>query len=118
MSWEKLDDPPEWVISAAREERKKLARRELDKPLLGEYRIYYGDTFVYKVKFTRSNNGHHKEYHRQLKSDHFETTSEEGTCPNCQAYVRRMDGDDYLTCHRCGWQYNSLAERIKKTLSL
>lgn len=113
MSWEELEQPPKWVARTAREERNKLANGKLSEPLLGHSRIYHGDTFVYKVEFTHKNHGHHKKYYRQLKSDYFETTSEEGTCPNCQAYVRRMDGDDYLTCHRCGWQYKPLTEQIK-----
>jgi uncharacterized C2H2 Zn-finger protein len=28
-----------------------------------------------------------------------------------------MDGDDYLTCHRCGWQYKPFSERLKNKLS-
>ena len=112
MGWEQLDQPPKWVIDAAGEERGKLADGNLNKPLIGNSRIYHGDTYVYKVEFTNKNHGHHFLYYRQLKSDYFETTTEEGTCPNCQAYIKRYDDDLYLTCHRCGWQYKSWFERL------
>jgi hypothetical protein len=64
-----------------------------------EYTIAHGDTFVYKavsdsIEFV---------VFRKPKSDYHTTTADEGTCPNCQAYVRRLDGDRFLTCHRCGW---------------
>ena len=113
MGWEQLDEPPEWVTEAAADERNKLANGELDEPLLGNSRIFRGDTYVYKVKFSHKNHGHHFCYYKQLKSDYFETTSEKGTCPNCQSYVKRYEDDDYLTCHRCGWQYKPLVERLK-----
>jgi hypothetical protein len=118
MGWDEMDEPPGWVAKAASEDRAKAARGQLKNPLLGNSRIYNGDTYVYKVEFTLGNHGHDKNYYRQLKSDYFDTTSEEGTCPNCQAYVRRMDGDDYLTCHRCGWQYQPLTQRLKNKLPL
>ena len=118
MSWERLEQPPDWVQSAAGEARAKASRGELDEPLLGHNRIYHGDTYVYKVEFLHENHGRRKRYSRQLKSDYFETTTEEGTCPNCQSYIHRMEDDDFLTCHRCGWQYKPLLEQIKQTLSL
>lgn len=80
----------------------------------GEYIEITGDTFVY---WAISNGTGKALVYRQLKSDYYETTSEEGTCPNCQEYVRRMDGDDYLTCHRCGWQYKPLTEQIRNLFS-
>lgn len=113
MSWERIKNPPDWVAKVAAQKRLALARDELDEPLLGTSRIFYGDTYVYKVDFLYKNHGRARKYHRQLKSDYFDTTSEEGTCPNCQAYVRRFDGDEYLTCHRCGWQYKPISERFK-----
>jgi ribosomal protein L37AE/L43A len=75
-----------------------------------KYEIYHGDTFVYKVV-----SGVHGTTHvfRKLKSDYFKTTPQKGTCPNCQSYVKRYDDDEYLTCHRCGWQYNPLEVRLK-----
>jgi ribosomal protein L37AE/L43A len=116
MSWEHLDSPPKWVAKVAAEARGAAARGELDQKLLGTSRVYHGDTYVYKVDFLHENHGRRRRYYRQLKSDYFETTSEEGTCPNCQAYVRRMDGDEYLTCHRCGWQYKPAGASILNTI--
>jgi hypothetical protein len=117
MAWEELENPPKWITDAAREARDKVVKGNGDQSLFGSHRIYHGDTYVYKVEFGLKNHGHDHGYYRQLKSDYFETTSEEGTCPNCQAYVRRMDGDTYLTCHRCGWQYKSLRKRLKAILT-
>lgn len=91
-SWIEL--PDNWSLSGSR----------------GEYTTINGDTFVYLLI---SNGSSAALVYRQLKSDYYETTPEEGTCPNCQAYVKRMDGDNYLTCHRCGWQYKSLRERVR-----
>lgn len=55
-----------------------------------------GDTYAYKIEFTET-------YSRQLNSDYYDTTRNEGTCPNCQSYVRRFEDDRFLTCHRSGW---------------
>lgn len=75
----------------------------------GEYTTFNGDNNVYKLI---SDGGGGAIVYRQLKSKYYETTKEKGTCPNCQSYVKRLDGDEYLTCHRCGWQYKpSIVER-------
>lgn len=87
--WEELDDPPRWVREVF-----KSDGWQLKDP--GEYLITKGDTFVYKIEFVGK-------YYRQLKSDYYDTTRNEGTCPTCQAYVRRLHGDRFLTCRRCGW---------------
>ncbi|AQL42283.1 hypothetical protein BV210_05950 [Halorientalis sp. IM1011] len=76
----------------------------------GEYSKIDGDNCVY---WLISNGSGKALVYRALKSDYYETTTEEGTCPNCQSYVKRQEGDDYLTCHRCGWQYKPLSERAK-----
>lgn len=76
----------------------------------GEYSKINGDNCVY---WLISNGANTALVYRQLKSNYYTTTSEEGTCPNCQSYVKRYESDEYLTCHRCGWQYNPLKERIK-----
>jgi ribosomal protein L37AE/L43A len=83
-SWIEL--PDEWGLSGSR----------------GEYITITGNTYVY---LAISNGSSAALVYRQLKSEYYETTNDEGTCPNCQKYVRRMEGDDILTCHRCGWQY-------------
>ena len=109
MSWEQLadDDVPNWL-------RKKATKtRNGDPHIVGQDEIVHGDTFIYKIKYGFGNHGHDYRYYRQLKSEYFETTNEEGTCPNCQSYIKRYEEDDYLTCHRCGWQYKPLKERIK-----
>ena len=62
--------------------------------------IVHGNTYVYKIKFDNTSRA---STYRKLKSDYHRTTRNEGTCPNCQAYVKRFDGDKFLTCHRCGW---------------
>lgn len=116
MSWKRIEKPPDWLVDAAKEDRAKAAEGAFEEPLIGNSRTYEGDTYVYKVDFTRQNHGHQFRYHRQLKSEYFETTRDEGTCPNCQSYIDRYDGDDYLTCHRCGWQYKPLTERIRNIL--
>ena len=89
MSWKRLDDPPHWV-------RKAHEENEWQLKFKGDYLIVKGDTYIYKITFIDG-------YYRQLKSDYYETSRNEGTCPNCQAYVRRLNGDRFLTCHRCGW---------------
>lgn len=89
MSWERLEDPPHWVREVYENDGWKLKLEE-------DYLIAKGNTWVYKIEF-----GEH--YYRQLKSDFYDTSRNEGTCPNCQAYVRRLNGDRFLTCRRCGW---------------
>lgn len=110
--WEYLagDERPDWVVDAVPESIQAHAGRKY------KYDHYHGDTFVYKA--VSSVHGREVHIFRKLKSDYHETTPQEGTCPNCQAYVKRYDEDDYLTCHRCGWQYKSLSERIKNVLGL
>lgn len=93
--WEYLDDPPDWVVRAAKNQD---LHREAG---FGVYDIFHGNTFVYRAESTVHGIGLH--VYRKLKSDYFETTKDEGTCPNCQAYVKRYDDDQFLTCHRCGW---------------
>ncbi|WP_218055035.1 hypothetical protein, partial [Haloparvum sedimenti] len=73
--------------------------------------VYQGDNYVYLA--VSSVHGRDIHVFSQQKSEYYETTSEEGVCSNCQAYVRRYDEDDYLTCHRCGWQYKPLKERLR-----
>jgi hypothetical protein len=93
--WEYLTDPPGWVVDAAK-------NQGLHKQAgFGVYDTFHGDTYVYKAEATAHNVG--VNVYRKLKFDYFDTTRNEGTCPNCQAYVRRQDGDRFLTCHRCGW---------------
>ncbi len=105
--WEFLSfkERPEWVEDAA---PRSIAE---NIGLKYKYDHYHGDTFVYKVTSTVHGNG--ILVFRKLKSDYHETTSEEGTCPNCQSYVERFEDDDYLTCHRCGWQYKPISDRLK-----
>jgi hypothetical protein len=76
----------------------------------GEYIKITGDTYVY---WAISNGSNVALVYSQLKSDYYETTPSEGTCPNCQKYVKRMEDNDYLTCHRCGWQYKPMSERLR-----
>lgn len=76
----------------------------------GEYSKIDGENWVY---WLISNGAGKALVYRQLKSDYYTTTTDEGTCPNCQSYIKRYEDDDYLTCHRCGWQYKTIKERIK-----
>lgn len=88
--------------------------------IVGQEEVVYGDTFVYKIEYSLGNHGHDYRYYQQLKSEYFETTNKEGTCPNCQEYVRRLENDNVLTCHRCGWEYSrarSWLERVREKLS-
>lgn len=108
--WEYLgeEDAPDWVLDSVPDSIRKNVGTTY------KYDHYHGDTFVYKAVSSVHGNAVH--VFRQLKSDYHETTAEEGTCPNCQAYVKRYEEDDYLTCHRCGWQYKPLKERLKNLL--
>jgi hypothetical protein len=109
--WEHLvgEERPEWVEDSV----PNSIRKHIGKQY--KYDHYHGDTFVYKA--VSSVHGSRVHIFRQLKSDYHETTPEEGTCPNCQSYIKRYADDDYLTCHRCGWQYKPLKERVKNLLS-
>jgi hypothetical protein len=115
MGWKKLspDETPSWIKQKINQMPKG---HTADCPPIE--REFYGDTFVYRIVMNEGDNTGKVGVYRQLKSDYFTTTSKEGTCPNCQAYVRRMDGDECLTCHRCGWQYKPLSARIKNSLPL
>lgn len=105
--WEYFPDPPDYVLKRAR--RDDLTAPGGFDPRRG---YYYGDNYVYLMVQTVHGGGVH--VFSQKKSKYFETTPEEGTCPNCQEYVRRYDGDDVLTCHRCGWEntVDSLTDRL------
>lgn len=107
--WDHYPDPPQWVVDKARADGIATG-----SGFDGPQNHYHGDNYVYLA----ASSVHGRDLHvfSQLKSEYHETTSEEGTCPNCQAYVRRYDDDDYLTCHRCGWQYKPLTERLRKLL--
>ena len=103
--WKFYPDPPGWVISAAKSDG-------MDKGagLDSQKRIYHGDNYVYLA--VSSVHGLHTHVLSQKKSEYYAPTPEEGFCPNCQEYVRRYDEDDYLTCHRCGWQYKQKSRTI------
>jgi rubredoxin len=92
-----IDLPEDWSLSGSR----------------GEHTTITGDTYVYLLI---SNGSSAALVYRQLKSEHYETNPQNGVCPNCEAYVKRMDGDDYLTCHRCGWEYKPIIERIRNVI--
>lgn len=79
----------------------------------GSYTKIDGETFVYILALNGL--GEAKVY-RQLKSDYYSTDTQSGTCPNCQEFVRRFEGDDFLTCHRCGWQHKTLRDRLQKLI--
>lgn len=104
--WEYYADPPDWILKSAKSDGidHSAGFDALEKR-------YYGDNYVYLA--VSSVHGRDIHVFSQKKSEHHETTPEEGVCPNCQSYVRRYDEDDYLTCHRCGWQYKPLRERIR-----
>lgn len=104
--WNLYPDPPEWVISAAKSDG--IDEGAGFKP---RKETYHGDNYVYLA--VSSVHGRHIHVFSQKKSEYHETTSKKGTCPNCQQYVRRYDDDEYLTCHRCGWQYKPLSERLR-----
>lgn len=107
--WEYLEDPPNWVQNAVGENIRGHVGTEY------KYTHLHGDTFIYKV--TSTVHGRSIHVFRMLKSKYYQTTPEEGTCPNCQSYVKRYEDDDYLTCHRCGWQYKPFRERLKNLFS-
>lgn len=93
--WKHFTDPPGWVVDAAK-------GKGLDKQAgFGIYDTFHGDTYVYRAESTVHGVGLH--LYRKLKSDYFETTRNEGTCPDCQAYVKRQERDRFLKCHRCEW---------------
>jgi hypothetical protein len=104
--WELYSDPPDWVVSAAKSDG-------IDKGagFEAKQKMYRGDNYVYLA--VSSVHGVHIHVFSRKKSEYHETTPQEGTCPNCQQYVRRYDDDDYLTCHRCGWQHKPLSERLR-----
>jgi len=104
--WKLYPDPPDWVISAAKSDGFNKS-----PPFEPEGNRYHGDNYVYFA--APSVHGNHIHVFSQKKSEYYETTPEEGTCPNCQEYVQRYEDDDYLTCHRCGWQYKPLSERLR-----
>jgi len=93
-------DGPEWI---------RLPDEFDLKGSAGKWFDVTGNTFVYRAI---SQGGGYAIVYRQLKSEYYETTPEEGTCPECQSYVRRYDSDEYLTCHRCGWQYKRPGHQI------
>jgi hypothetical protein len=95
--WEQLERPPGWLEGKGREIRQNRTDF-LDKDF-----TFFGDTYVYRLRIGPGNHGHDFNWSRQLKSDYYNTTRNEGTCPNCQSYVRRYSEDRFLTCHRCGW---------------
>jgi rubredoxin len=101
MAWEEIkrEKLPGWV-------QNKAVNMVMEDPKLqGRAITITGDDYVYKVSFGIKHANTKDQYYRQLKSDYFETTPAEGTCPNCQKYIRRYSDDDHLTCHRCGWEY-------------
>ena len=107
--WNHYEDPDDWVVEAAHSDR-------IHQGVGFEARqnTYHGDNYVYLA--VSSVHGNHIHVFSRKMSEYFETTPEEGTCPNCQEYVRRHEDDDYLTCHRCGWQYKPLKERLSNLL--
>jgi hypothetical protein len=110
MGWDRLDgdEVPNWI----REVIDKMPKgHAADTPELEK--VVHGDTFVYKIVMNEDNVTYKTAVYKQLKSNYFTTTTKEGTCPNCQSYIKRYEDDDYLTCHRCGWQYKPFGERLK-----
>ncbi|WP_363463433.1 hypothetical protein [Halogeometricum borinquense] len=107
--WNYYPDPPDWVLENARSDGIDKSAG-FDAP----QKRYHGDNYVYLA--VSSVHGRDIHVFSQKKSEYHETTPEEGVCPNCQAYVQRYDEDDYLTCHRCGWQYKPLKERLRNLI--
>jgi hypothetical protein len=97
--WNHYSQPPDWIRDAAESDGLHNATAGFK----AAKKTYYGDNYVYLA--VSSVHGGSIHVFSQKKSEYFETSREEGTCPNCQEYVRRLEGDDVLTCHRCGWQY-------------
>lgn len=104
--WHYFEDAPKWVISSA-----KSDKIDAGAGFKARRKKYHGDNYVYLA--VSSVHGRRVHVFSQRKSEYYETTTEEGYCPNCESYVKRYDEDEYLTCHRCGWQYKPLAERLK-----
>lgn len=96
--WNHFPEPPEWVVNAAKSDGHTQ-------------NTYHGKNYVYLA--VSGVHGNHVHIFSQKKSEYFETTPEEGICPECQEYVSRYDNDAYLTCHRCGWQYKPVKERLR-----
>ena len=109
--WNYYPDPPDWVINAAESDGLPLATIGFE----AAQKKYHGDNYVHLA--VSSVHGGSVHVFSQKKSEYFETTSEEGTCPNCQKYVKRYGDDEYLTCHRCGWEYKPLNERLSNIFS-
>jgi len=107
--WNYYPDSPDWVVENAKADGIDQSAG-FDAP----QKRYHGDNYVYLA--VSSVHGRHVHVFSQQKSEYHETASEEGVCPNCQAYVRRYDDDNYLTCHWCGWQYKPLKERLRNLL--
>lgn len=107
QGWEHLDreERPEWVIKETPADIRLHTGERYD------YDIIHGDEHVFKVASSVHGNDVH--VFRKLKSEYFDTDSEEGTCPNCQSYIRRRPDDRYLTCPNCGWQYKPLSDQVK-----
>lgn len=105
--WQYYPSPDQWIVEAAKSDNVHLGVGDRQN-------TYHGDNYVYLAV----SSAHGREVHifSKKQSEHFETTPEKGTCPNCQEYVRRYEDDDYLTCHRCGWQYKPLSERLSNLL--
>jgi DNA-directed RNA polymerase subunit RPC12/RpoP len=108
--WVHFPDPPEWIIDAAKSDNIPSSTIGFE----AAQKKYHGDNYVYLA--VSSVHGNHLHVFSQKKSEYFETTSEEGTCPNCEKYIKRYEEDDYLTCHRCGWQHKPIKERLTNLL--
>ena len=104
--WSHFPDPPDWVVSAA-----KSDNIDASAGFQAQKNTYHGDNYVYLA--VSSVHGRQVHIFSQKKSEYHETTPQGGTCPNCQEYVKRYEDDDYLTCHRCGWQYKPLSKRMR-----
>jgi hypothetical protein len=103
--WDYYPNPDAWITEAAQSDELHFGAG-----FSGPQNVYHGDNYVYMV--VSSVHGTDIHVFSKRKSEYFETTPEEGTCPNCEEYVRRYEEDDHLTCHRCGWQYKPLKERL------
>ncbi len=103
--WDYYPNPDDWITEVAQSDGLHFGAG-----FSGPQNVYHGDNYVYMV--VSSVHGTDVHVFSKPKSEYFETTRKEGTCPNCEEYVRRYEEDDYLTCHRCGWQYKPLKERL------